>query len=71
MSDDRIQQMHSYALARIMKHIIGFENFDPADHAIHGMLVDHKSGYGPVSNVNELIKERIASHKKLVESMKS
>lgn len=71
MIDDRIQQMHSYALARIMKHVIGFENFEPSDHAIHGMLVDHKSGYGPVANVNEIIKERTASHKKMVKRMKS
>lgn len=68
MSDERIQQMHSYALARIMKHTIGFENFEPSDHAIHGMLVDHKTGHLDIGNVNETIKKRIDSHKRMVES---
>ena len=71
MIEDRIQQMHSYALARIMKHTIGFVNFDPADHAIHGMLIDHKSGYLTLGNVSDEIKKRTDSHEKLVESMKT
>lgn len=69
MTDDRIQQMHSYALARIMKHVIGYDNFNPADHAIHGMLIDHKSGTLTLGNVNETLKDRAASYERIAKSL--
>lgn len=59
-------QIHSYALARIMKHIIGFENFEAPDHAIHDLLIEDTRVHNWERNFRDILEERIKSRNELM-----
>ena len=62
-------QLHSYALSRIMKHLIGYENFQAPDHAVHQMLIEDVTTKNQSGNFNDALRVKIESVDRVIKEM--
>lgn len=60
------ENLHSYALARIMYHLVGYENFEDADHAAHEMLIEDTRTHIQQGNFRDRLEGKIKSRKELM-----